>query len=75
MNAENRWWVAELLAVDCEKAWLHPEEEALQKWDSWSENGELQQQRVNQMIKSAEGSFRILHRLRSLQLGVEELRS
>ena len=26
MGAENRWWVAELLAVDCEKAWLHPRE-------------------------------------------------
>ena len=23
MDAENRWWVAELLAADCEKAWLH----------------------------------------------------
>ena len=27
MDAENRWWVAELLVADCEKAWLHPEEE------------------------------------------------
>ena len=27
MDAEIRWWVAELLAADCEKAWLHPEEE------------------------------------------------
>ena len=27
MDAENRWWVAEFLAADCEKAWLHPEEE------------------------------------------------
>ena len=26
MDAENRWWVAEVLAADCEKAWLHPEE-------------------------------------------------
>ena len=24
MDAEHRWWVAELLAADCEKAWLHP---------------------------------------------------
>ena len=23
MDAENRWWVAELLAADCEKALLH----------------------------------------------------
>ena len=36
MDAENRWWVAELLAADCEKAWLHPEEEdAMQKCFSW----------------------------------------
>ena len=27
MDAGNRWWVADLLAADCEKAWLHPEEE------------------------------------------------
>ena len=27
MDAENRWWVAELLAANCEKAWLHPREE------------------------------------------------
>ena len=25
MDAENRWWVTELLAANCEKAWLHPE--------------------------------------------------
>ena len=23
MDADNRWWVAELLAADCEKAWLN----------------------------------------------------
>ena len=22
-DAENRWWVSELLATDCEKAWIH----------------------------------------------------
>ena len=33
-------WVAELLAADCEKAWLHPEEEeedTMQKWYNWLE--------------------------------------
>ena len=73
MEAENRWWVAELLAADCEKAWLQPEgEETLQKWFSWLENEkeddkrkmeELHQQRVNQMIKSAEGSAGLLHKI------------
>ena len=23
MDAKNRWWVSELLAADCEKAWIH----------------------------------------------------
>ena len=23
MDAKNRWWVSELLAKDCEKAWTH----------------------------------------------------
>ena len=38
MDAENRWWVAELLAADCEKAWPHPgEKETMQKWYVWLE--------------------------------------
>ena len=76
MDAHNRWWVAELLA-DCEKAWLHPEEEeTMQKWYVWLEEmkkkderknlEELQQQRVNQMIKSAEVSVGLLHKITKL---------
>ena len=31
-DAENRWWVAELLSAASEQAWLHPgEEETIQK--------------------------------------------
>ena len=39
MDAESRWWVAELLAADCEKAWwLQPgEEETMNKWHVWLE--------------------------------------
>ena len=38
IDAENRWWVAELLVADCEKAWLHPrEEETVQKCLVWWE--------------------------------------
>ena len=69
MDAESRWWVAELLAADCEKAWIHPGwEVAMQKWYEWLEKGkrkmgkakmeEMHQQKVAQMIKSAEGSKR-----------------
>ena len=36
MDATNRWWVTELLAADCEKAWLNPEEEeTMQKGCIW----------------------------------------
>ena len=65
MNAENRWWSAELLAADCEKAWLHAGwEETMQKWYDWlgemkneDEISELEgthQRTVSQMIKIAE---------------------
>ena len=38
MDAESRWWVSELLAADCEKAWIHPgEEDTMQKWYGWLE--------------------------------------
>ena len=71
MDAENRWWVAELLAADCEKAGFHPgEEETRQKWYGWKMKKEdekrnmeeLHQQRMNQMIKSAEGSAGLLQK-------------
>ena len=38
MDAKNRWWVSELLAADCEKAWFHTGwEDAVQKWYQWLE--------------------------------------
>ena len=66
MDTENRWLVTELLAADYEKAWPNPEEEqTIQKWNIWLERmkkeddkrkmEELHQQKVSQMIKSAEG--------------------
>ena len=32
MDASDSWWVSELLAADCEKAWLPP-----QQWHVWLE--------------------------------------
>ena len=33
MDAKNRWRVIELLAANCEKAWIHPGwEDTMQKW-------------------------------------------
>ena len=38
MDAESRWWVTELLAADCEKAWIHAGwEDTVQKWYKWLE--------------------------------------
>ena len=34
MDAKSRWWVTELLAADCEKAWIHPGRHAVASLDS-----------------------------------------
>ena len=53
MVASNSWWVSELIAVDCEKAWLQEGwEDTMQKWYHWLKMEELHQLRVSQMIKS-----------------------
>ena len=65
MDAENRWWVAEILETDYEKAWTHAGwEDVLQKWHEWlkymkmkdeeEKMKEMHQQKVEHMIKSAE---------------------
>ena len=69
MDATNRWWVAELLAADCEKAWSTQKKKKPCKngtvgWKNEKEDDrrkmeELHQQRVNQMIKSAS----LLHKI------------
>ena len=67
VDAKDRWWVSELLAADCEKAWIHTGWEdtmqkrynrlaEMKKKDEKRKLEEMHQQRVNQMIKSAEGS-------------------
>ena len=39
MDALNRWWVAELLAKDCEKAWTHTGwEDTMRKCYEWLEH-------------------------------------
>ena len=39
MDAKNRRWVSELLAKNCEKAWIHTRwEETAQKWYEWLES-------------------------------------
>ena len=74
MDAKNRWWVADLLAANCEKAWLHSVEETkMQGWFSWLEDlkkkdekkqmEEMHQQQASQMVESAEGSAGLLHKI------------
>ena len=39
MDAENRWWVSESLAEDCEKVWIRTGwEDTLQRWYNWLED-------------------------------------
>ena len=83
MDAENRWWVSELLAADCEKAWIHTGwEDTLQKWynllnemkkkDEKEKMEEMHQHKVAQKIKSAEGSAGLLHKISKLTTWREE---
>ena len=70
----NRWWVAELLAKDCGKAWTHTGwEDTMQKWYEWLEHmktkdekgkmEEMIQRKVETMIKSGDGSARLFHKI------------
>ena len=74
MDATNRWWVAELLAKDCEKTWTHTGwEDTMQTWYEWLEHmkkkdeegkmEEMHQRKVEKMIKSAESSAGLHHRI------------
>ena len=74
MDAKNRWWVSELLAKECEKAWTHTGwDDTVQKWYEWLEHmkkkdekgktEEMHQRKVEKMIKSAEGSAGLLHKI------------
>ena len=72
-DAKNRWWVAELLAADFEKVRIHTGWEDMQKLCEWLEDvkkkgekekrEEMHQQKVEQLIKSAEGSVGLLHKI------------
>ena len=84
MDAENRLWVTDLLAADCEEVWIHPGwEDTKQKWCEWLEKvnkedekkkmEEMHQQKVTQMImRELLGSCT---KSRSLQPAEEEHRS
>ena len=74
MDAQNRWWVAELLAKDCEKAWTHTGwEDTMQKWFEWLEYTkrkdekenmeEMHHRKVEKMTKSAEGGAGFLRKI------------
>ena len=47
IDANNRWWVAEVLAVDCDKAWLHAGwEDTMKKWYDWLEKMKRKDERT-----------------------------
>ena len=76
MDAENRWRVIDLLAAECEKAWIHPGwEDTRQKGHEWLERLKYMMRRKIwrkcTMRKSAEGSAGFLHQFTKPQHGEE----
>ena len=73
MDANKSWWVSELLAADCKKAWLRPALDTEQQWHSWlHEMKKMDEEKrteeehpklVSQMIANAEGGASLLHRI------------
>ena len=71
--ANNLWWVSELLATVCEKAWLHPGWEDILRWYDWlyemNKRDDVKRMEVehpktvSRMIKSADGSAGLLHNI------------
>ena len=71
MDANNSWWVSELLAAHCE-AWLYPKTIML-RWYDWlyemTERDEVKrmevrhQMLVSRVIKRTDGSTRLLHNI------------
>ena len=48
MDSKSRWWFSELLAGDCEKAWIHPGwEDILQNWYNWLEEMKKKDEKEN----------------------------
>ena len=55
IDVESRWWVIELLAADCEKAWIHLEcLENMKKEGEKKQVEEMNQQKVTQTIYNSE---------------------
>ena len=48
VDAENRWWVAELLAADCEKGW------SSQKWHKWLEKKMTEERWIGSSLHAQE---------------------
>ena len=66
-DANNSWWVSELLAADCWQAWLHEGlDDTMQKWHDLKKKDEakleeMHQRKVSQMILCADGHAGLLH--------------
>ena len=53
---KNRWWVAEMLAKDCEKAWTHTGwEDTMLIWYEWLEHIRKKMKKTNGGDASAKG--------------------
>ena len=55
-DAKNRWWVAEILATDCEKAWTHAGwEDTMLKWYEWLAYTKKKGEEKDGRVASAKG--------------------
>ena len=82
VDANRSWWVSELLAADCKKAWLHPKwMETMQRWYNLQhemkkkdmvKRKEEHQKLVSRMIASADETNGLERRSASFGRGGEE---
>ena len=74
IDANSCWWVSELLAADCKKAWLHPGwEDTRLRWYNWlydmkkkyeGKRMEAEHQKhVSRMIGSDEGGTGVVYKI------------
>ena len=79
MVAKSRWWISELLAAGCEKAWNYTGwEDIMQKWKNWLEEMKKkdEKEKMEEMHQQQGGKCRSpAQNFQSPQHGGDECRS
>ena len=66
MVAKSRWWISELLAAGCEKAWNYTGwEDIMQKWKNWLEEMKKkdEKEKMEEMHQQKVASAGLLHKI------------